>query len=185
MTFLARTWCIRRSGLWILAWLFSASVATQAGMLAQFRTVFGDIEVELFDQDKPITVQNFVRYVQSGRYRNLILHRCDPAFVLQGGGIIVTGRGTTNWGFAYLPTFGAISNEFSAGTIRSNTYGTIAMARVGGQTNSATSQWFFNLTNSPFFEVRGASTDVTNQDFGRITQAGNPRSIQFGVRVLF
>ena len=43
----------------------------------------------------------------------------------------------------------------------------------------------FNLTNSPFFEVRGASTDVTNQDFGRITQAGNPRNIQFGVRVLF
>lgn len=169
MTFLGRIRRIRRSGVWILAWLLGASVATQAGTLAQFRTVFGDIEVELFDQDKPITVQNFVRYVQSGRYRNLILHRCDPAFVVQGGGFIVTNRGTTNWRVAYLPTFGAISNEFSAGTIHSNTYGTIAMARVGGQTNSATSQWFFNLTNSPFLDTVDGGFTV----FGRMVRGTN------------
>jgi hypothetical protein len=40
----------------------------EAETLAQFRTVLGDIEVELFDQDKPITVQNFIRYVQNGAY---------------------------------------------------------------------------------------------------------------------
>ena len=43
----------------------------------------------------------------------------------------------------------------------------------------------FNLTNSAFFEVRGSSTDVTSQDFGKITQAGNPRNVQFGIRLLF
>ncbi len=169
MTFLGRIRGIRRGEFWILAWLFSASVAAQAGTLAQFRTVFGDIEVELFDQDKPITVQNFVRYVQSGRYRNLILHRCDPSFVVQGGGFVVTNRGATNWRVAYLPTFGAISNEFSTGIIHSNTYGTIAMARVGGQTNSATSQWFFNLTNSPFLDTVDGGFTV----FGRMIRGTN------------
>jgi hypothetical protein len=43
----------------------------------------------------------------------------------------------------------------------------------------------FNLTNSPFFEARGATTDVTNQDFGRIVTGLNPRNIQFGIRILF
>ncbi|HUQ91020.1 MAG TPA: carboxypeptidase regulatory-like domain-containing protein [Bryobacteraceae bacterium] len=43
----------------------------------------------------------------------------------------------------------------------------------------------FNLTNSPFFEARNQTTDVTNQDFGKILQGSNPRNIQFGVRVLF
>jgi len=44
---------------------------------------------------------------------------------------------------------------------------------------------FFNLTNSPFFEARAATTDVTNQDFGKIIQGSAPRNIQFGIRVLF
>ena len=44
---------------------------------------------------------------------------------------------------------------------------------------------FFNLTNSPFFEARNQTTDVTNQDFGRIIQGSAPRNIQFGIRVLF
>ena len=43
----------------------------------------------------------------------------------------------------------------------------------------------FNLTNSPFFEARNQTTDVTNQDFGRIISGSNPRNIQFGVRILF
>ncbi|MFN7920859.1 MAG: carboxypeptidase regulatory-like domain-containing protein [Bryobacteraceae bacterium] len=44
---------------------------------------------------------------------------------------------------------------------------------------------FFNLTNSPFFEARGSSTDVTNQDFGKIVFGSSPRNIQFGLRLLF
>src|SRR6266566_8221085 len=76
---------------------------SNGGTLAQFRTVFGAIEVELYDQDKPVTVQNFVHYVQAGRYRDSILHRCpvNPIsglsdFVVQGGGIWVANRGATN-----------------------------------------------------------------------------------------
>ena len=44
---------------------------------------------------------------------------------------------------------------------------------------------FFNMFNSPFFEARGSTTDVPSPDFGRITSGGNPRNIQFGLRVLF
>src|SRR5438128_3688441 len=54
--------------LFLLLALFS--VPALAGTLAQFRTILGDIEVELYDQDKPVTVQNFIRYAQSGAYRD-------------------------------------------------------------------------------------------------------------------
>ena len=64
-----------------------------AGTLVQFRTVFGDMEVELYDQDKPVTVQNFLNYVKSGRYQNEITHRLVPGSVVQGGGFtLVTTR---------------------------------------------------------------------------------------------
>ena len=169
MKLLWRTSNVRLHAAWFSVFLLAAGGFARAGTLAQFRTVFGDIDVELFDQDKPATVRNFIRYVQSGRYRDLILHRCDPAFVLQGGGIIVTERGTTNSDFAYVPTFAAITNEFSVGTTFSNVFGTLAMARVGGQTNSATSQWFFNLTNSPFLDMVDGGFTV----FGRMIRGTN------------
>ncbi len=100
-----------------------------AGILAQFRTVFGDIEVELFEKDKPITVSNFIAYVQSGRYQDSFIHRCNPTFVIQGGGFFVAYRGTASarvWG---VPIFGNIKNEYGSGTIYSNRYGTIAKAQ--------------------------------------------------------
>jgi cyclophilin family peptidyl-prolyl cis-trans isomerase len=113
-----------------------------AGPLVQFRVAsLGDIEVELFDQDKPITVQNFIRYVQSGRYQNSILHRCPVSqlagisdFVVQGGGIFVSNRGQANAILEYVPSFGDIQNEFAVGRRFSNTYATIAMAKRAGDT---------------------------------------------------
>jgi cyclophilin family peptidyl-prolyl cis-trans isomerase len=125
----------------------------QAGTLAQFRTVFGDIEVQLEDQDKPVTVQNFIRYVQSGAYQDGFAHRLVPGFVVQGGGFTMTNRGTANPSILPIPTFAPITNEFGVGQRLSNVYGTIAMAKLGGDTNSATSQWFFNLTNNAFLDA--------------------------------
>src|SRR5436190_4389022 len=99
-----------KHGASLLLILLAATSPAAAGTLAQFRTVLGDIEVELNDQDKPVTVENFVRYVQSGRYRDSILHRCpeNPItgltdFVVQGGGIWVTNRGTTNSALQFVP----------------------------------------------------------------------------------
>lgn len=132
----------------ILLALVCASLLARAGTLVQFRTTFGDIEVELYDQDKPATVQNFIRYIQSGRYTNEFSHRLVPGFVLQGGGFTLT-TGTIN----PIPVFPPVHNEFGVGRPFSNVAGTIAMAKLGGDTNSATSQWFINLVNNPFLDA--------------------------------
>ena len=156
----------------------TAPRAAWAGTLAQFRTVFGDIEVELYEQDKPVTVQNFIRYVETGAYRDSILHRCpvNPTtglsdFVVQGGGVFVTNRGTTNATLQFVPTFGDISNEFGAGRRFSNVYGTLAMAKRAGDTNSANSQWFFNLNDNSFLDA--ADTNNLFVVFGQVARGTN------------
>src|SRR6266545_6946190 len=113
----------------------AAPLAACAGTLAQFRTVFGDIDVELYDQDKPVTVQNFIRYARSGAWSNMFIHRCNPSFVIQGGGYYVAKRSTTNQFINSVTNFGSIINEFGLGRKFSNVYGTIAMAKLAGNTN--------------------------------------------------
>jgi len=125
----------------------------RGGTLVQFRSAFGDLELELYDNDKPVTVQNFIRYIQSGAYSNEFSHRLVPGFVVQGGGFAVINRGTTNVGIVPIPTFPSITNEFGVGRRFSNVFGTVAMAKLGGNTNSATSQWFINLANNSFLDA--------------------------------
>jgi cyclophilin family peptidyl-prolyl cis-trans isomerase len=143
--------------------------ALHAGTLATFRTSVGEIDVELFDQDKPITVQNFIRYVQSGVYSNMFFHRCVPGFVVQGGGFFVTNR-TTTPNIVAVPELAPITNEFNVGPRVSNTYGTIAMALTGTNANSATAEWFFNLADN------SANLDKQNGGFavfGRVVGGTN------------
>src|SRR5213596_629688 len=121
----------------LLPVFLAATSLGSAGTLAQFRTVFGDIEVELYDQDKPVTVQNFIRYVQSGAWSQMFIHRCEPNFVIQGGGYYVANRSTTNQFISSVTNYGTIVNEFAVGRRFSNVYGTIAMAKQSGNTNSA------------------------------------------------
>src|SRR6266849_2120280 len=123
--------------------LLAGSLLARAGTLAQFRTSVGSFDVELYDTDKPITVQNFIRYVTNGLYTNMIMHRVVTNFVVQGGWWAVTNRGTTNWDFYQIPTFPPITNEFKNGKFYSNIYGTVAMAKTSDP-NSANSQFFFN-----------------------------------------
>ena len=121
----------------ILGLLLTDVSGAWAGTLARFQTTFGNIEVELFDADKPVTVQNFLRYTTSGAYSNMFFHRWEPGFVVQGGGYY-SDKVANIWA---TPSFGNITNEFNVGRRFSNTYGTIAMARIGGLTNSSNSQW--------------------------------------------
>jgi cyclophilin family peptidyl-prolyl cis-trans isomerase len=166
------------------------STAAPASTYVQFRTIWGDIDVELYDADKPLTVRNFLRYVKSGRYENSFFHRCPTNqftglsdFVVQGGGFAMMNCPLSPL-ITPIPSFGTISNEFGTGRIFSNTYGTLAMAKVGGDTNSATSQWFFNLgdnsfldapTSNGYFTVFGQvlrGTNVLNQYRGRSLNNG-------------
>jgi cyclophilin family peptidyl-prolyl cis-trans isomerase len=142
-----------------------------AGTLVQFRTVFGDVEVELLDKDKPVTVQNFLRYVNEGAYQDSFFHRVVPNFVMQGGGFFATNRGKTNASVDSIPVHAAITNEINVGQFVSNTPGTIAMAK-SADPNSATSQFFFNLVDN------SKSLDNTNNSggftvFGRVVGGTN------------
>jgi cyclophilin family peptidyl-prolyl cis-trans isomerase len=126
----------------------------------RFFTSRGNIDVELFDREAPRTVANFFNYVQSARYINSIFHRLVPNFVLQGGGFSFTENPSN---LVAINTDPAVENEFS--TTRSNVAGTIAMAKLGNDPNSATSQFFFNLEDN--------SSNLDNQNggftvFGRI-----------------
>lgn len=144
-------------------------IPAAAGIFVQFRTPIGDIDVELFEKDKPITVQNFLRYLTNGGFDNGFIHRWEPGFVIQGGGFFITNRNTTNDLIDVVTSYGDILNEYSAGKIYSNTYGTLAMARVGGETNSATSEWFINLTNNAFLDTVDGGFTV----FGRVVRGTN------------
>ena len=139
-----------------------------AGTLATFKTPVGDLEFELYDGDKPLTVANFIRYIKSGRYGDTFIERWHPGFVVQGGGQYLADRMTAPV-VTPVPSFGAITNEYSVGRTLSNVYGTIAMARVGGQTNSATSSWFINLTNNSILD----SVDGGFTVFGHIVRGTN------------
>ncbi|MBY0484242.1 peptidylprolyl isomerase [Nitrosomonas sp.] len=140
--------------------LFFLANNTQANSVACFNTNMGQFCIELFETQTPITTANFLNYINSDAYTNGIFHRSVPKFVIQGGGFKIVD-GTTRKTLAPVNTFAPITNEFNI----SNTRGTVAMAKLSGNPNSATSQWFVNLADN--------SLNLDNQNggftvFGRI-----------------
>lgn len=128
-----------------------AACALQAQAQSQrvwLDTDMGPIIVELDSAAAPVTVQNFLRYVNDGFYDGLIFHRVDAGFVIQGGGF------DDNLNLID-PTYAPITNEADNGL--SNVAGTIAMARTSDP-NSATSQFFINLVNNDFLDAGGNTT---------------------------
>lgn len=119
--------------------LCGGATALQAAPYACMETNVGTFCMELFPQAAPNTVANFLRYVDDGDYSNSMIHRSVPGFVIQGGGYTVFSNiiGT-------MTVDPPVVNEYN----QSNLRGTVAMARLGGQANSATSQWFINLANN-------------------------------------
>ena len=114
----------------------------------------GTINVVLFNQTgigAPLTVQNFQSYVTAGSYTNSFIHRSVPGFIVQGGGYTYN-----NSTLGQISANSPVQNEFSKN--RSNLRGTIAMAKLGSDPNSATNQWFFNLADN--------STNLDNQNGG-------------------
>ncbi|MBR2720539.1 MAG: peptidyl-prolyl cis-trans isomerase [Lentisphaeria bacterium] len=107
------------------------------------KTNFGDICIELFEKEAPITTKNFLDYVRSGFYKDTLFHRVIPNFMIQGGGM--------DRNFVQKKTNAPIKNE--ATNQISNTRGTIAMARTG-VVDSATSQFFINLVDNDFLNFK-------------------------------
>jgi len=124
------------------------------------KTSMGDIVIEL-DRDKaPITVNNFLKYVKSGAFKDTIFHRVEKDFVIQGGGYLKD--------YKEVVSCGKIFNESGNGL--KNTRGTIAMARYDDP-HSATSQFYFNLTDTPSLDPNAKNWGYTV--FGEVVEGMN------------
>jgi cyclophilin family peptidyl-prolyl cis-trans isomerase len=144
----------------LLALLCLSIPATALAEIVRIETPLGSFDVELFEEDAPKTVENFLNYVRDGDFENSFFHRSIPGFVLQGGGFtFVDGQVDS------VPTDPPVDNEFN----QSNLRGTLAMAKVGGDPDSATSQWFVNLAdNSDNLDTQNGGFTV----FGRVLGDG-------------
>ena len=139
----------------------------RAGTVVRFTTNLGVFDADLFDETMPVTVANFLDYVTSDRYTSTIFHRSTTynpfgIQIIQGGGFELVATPT---GSQLLPVEAdpPIPLETSSANLR----GTLAMARTNDP-DSATSQWYFNVTDSPgldfnyavFGSVIGTGLDV-------------------------
>lgn len=127
---------------------FSPAMAAKGDPHVLLTTSAGNIELELNSQKAPISVDNFLKYVNSGFYNNTTFHRVIPGFMVQGGGF--------NEQMQQKQPNPPIKNEADNGL--RNTRGTIAMARTADQ-DSATSQFFINVADNAFL-------DHGQRDFG-------------------
>lgn len=107
------------------------------------RTSLGEITLELYPEKAPITVENFLTYVDEKHYDNTIFHRVIKGFMIQGGGM------TAN--MEPKATHSPIQNEANNGLL--NTRGSIAMARTS-DIHSASSQFFINVADNAFLNFR-------------------------------
>ncbi|MDQ6809227.1 MAG: peptidylprolyl isomerase [Verrucomicrobiota bacterium] len=181
--------------------LLTAFTDPDATSAVRMQTILGNIDVILYGKQTPITVANFLRYVDEGRYfiydKTLnkaapsVIHRSvyDPGlkrpFVIQGGAYfgLVSPSDKTSWQNFTLDSVGftlpPIVNEAGA---FSNVTGTIAMARVSGNEDSATSQWFINMgdnSGAPYFLDTAEGGYAV---FGRLV--GNSLSVAYAISSL-
>lgn len=109
-----------------------------------FKTSMGDIKVELNPEKAPITVKNFLQYVNDGHFNHTIFHRVIDGFMIQGGGFTKD--------FQQKPSRAPIQIESDNGL--KNTKGTVAMARTSDP-NSASAQFFINVADNSFLDFKG------------------------------
>ena len=136
----------------------------------RFDTTKGIFDVALYATATPLTVSNFLNYANRGDYSNSVVHRALPNFIVQGGGFK-----SANPNFTSIPTNSSPLNEPGIANLR----GTIAMAKMAGNPNSATSQWFVNVADN--------TANLDNQNggftaFGRV--CGNGLAVADAVAAL-
>jgi peptidyl-prolyl cis-trans isomerase A (cyclophilin A) len=120
------------------------------------QTSKGAIEVELFADKAPLSVENFLQYARDGHYAGTVFHRVIPGFMVQGGGFDANMQ--------QKATRDPIKNEADNGL--KNVRGTLAMARTS-EVNSATSQFFINVADNDFLNHGGR--DFGYAVFGKVT----------------
>jgi len=125
--------------------------------LITFSTSLGDITIELFPDKAPVTVENFLAYVDAGHFVGTIFHRVIPGFMVQGGGFDADMN--------QKPTRDPIKNEADNGL--KNERGTLSMARTS-DVNSATCQFFINVNDNDVLDH--GERDFGYAVFARVTE---------------
>jgi cyclophilin family peptidyl-prolyl cis-trans isomerase len=123
--------------------------------MVTFETSLGTFTIELYQKEAPISVENFLRYVDDKHFDGTIFHRVIPGFVIQGGGL------TSD--MSQKKTRQPIRNEATNGL--KNERGSLSMARTN-DVNSATSQFFVNLKDNDFLDHKPGSYGYAV--FGRV-----------------
>ena len=123
--------------------------------MIEFKTSKGTFKVQLFDKQAPVSVENFLRYVDEGYFDGTIFHRVIAGFMIQGGGLTADMKDKQG----HEP----IKNEATNGL--KNKRGTLAMARTN-DINSATSQFFINLVDNDFLDNKAGNYGYAV--FGRV-----------------
>ena len=150
----------------LAAWA-ALALGTGTEAMAQTQVVMettkGEIVIELFDDKAPVTVANFLKYVEAGFYDETVFHRIIANFVVQGGGFKADGRQRSKDinSLDYTP----IKNEAENGL--KNLRGSLSMARTNDP-HSATSQFFINLADNAFLDHPG-QTGWGYAVFGKVT----------------
>jgi len=109
--------------------------------MIRFETTLGNFTIELYEKDAPLSVANFLRYIDDEFFDGTIFHRIVPGFVIQGGGFTED--------MTQKRTQPPVKNEADNGL--KNERGTLSMARTN-DINSATSQFFVNLKDNDFLD---------------------------------
>lgn len=125
--------------------------------MVTIETSHGEIVIELFEDEAPISSENFRRYAEEGFFEDTVFHRVIPNFMIQGGGMTAD--------MSRKETHAPIRNEAKNG--KKNLRGTLAMARTS-EVDSATSQFFINLRDNSFLDHGGR--DFGYAVFGRVTE---------------
>jgi len=123
--------------------LFSAQAWSEKRPQVKLQTTMGDIYLELYPDKSPIAVENFLKYVDRHFYDGLIFHRVMPRFMIQTGGF--------GFDFSKKETDDPIKNESANGL--SNSCGSVAMARLGDDPDSGSSQFYINVNNNKHLDI--------------------------------
>lgn len=148
-TFLSNILCL------ITALFIASHAQAQDNPKVELKTDLGTIVIELYPRKAPLTVQNFLQYVDSNFYDGTIFHRVVPGFVVQGGGM--------TFDFNEKPTNPPVKNESMNGL--PNDYQSVAMARHSDP-DSATSQFYININNNSGLNAKGNKPGYTV--FGKV-----------------
>jgi peptidyl-prolyl cis-trans isomerase A (cyclophilin A)/peptidyl-prolyl cis-trans isomerase B (cyclophilin B) len=142
----------------LLAFAAHAAAPAAPNPQVEVRTNMGSFVIELYPENAPNTVKNFLQYVNDGFYNGTIFHRVIPGFMIQGGGFTPT--------FQEKPTRPPIKNE--AGNGLRNGVGMVSMARTADP-HSATAQFFINVAENPTLDFKAPTAEGYGYTpFGRV-----------------